>query len=163
VAETIDNFLIRIAGRIIKIGAFFGITRWQLIVFWIIAGNEVYMMESNMIFHFCFVVINSVFLFFVAKIHYREDDILSHFSPPTSRVLPLFITLLTSFVFQGSHSLTAFIITAILKISFPIMFWLYFCLNQSPKNPLTLKSIVKSFVNKLTSPASRPVLTPISS
>lgn len=165
--KKIDDALIRLAGVIIKIGAFFGITRWQLIVIWITVGVLAFFWAANipavlkLVSTFLILVIN------FAEVYgsYREDNILSdgfRIRSATARMTFFFIFLTFGLIPQFGYSIIANAIICSTRVIFNFQFWPYFCLNQTPKNPLRLKNLVKSFANRILSPAPKPEPIPIS-
>jgi hypothetical protein len=167
VGKKIDDDLIKLAGVIIKIGAFFGITRWQLIVIWITVGVLAFFWAANIpvILKLVSIFLTLVFGLSEAYTSYREDNILSdgfRIRSATWRMTFFFLFLTLGLILQFGYSIITNVIICSARVIFNFQFWPYFCLNQTPKNPLRLKNLVKSFANRILSPAPKPAPVPIS-
>lgn len=168
-----------IAGKLIRIAAFFGISRRQLIVVWVLLSSVIQMLPSKL----CEVTTTGAALFLIgivtiaflylstARLCYREDNILAdHIAmiSPCFRLTAFAVLLLASIWSMFSFSPEWYKWTSlVLKVAIPLYFWPWFCLRQSPKDPVTLRGLVRDWITKarqaLTpSPSPQPVPVPIS-
>lgn len=190
--EKLDNMLFLIAGRLIRVVAFFGITRWQAIVIWIYVSIPItfmipmdYKLGLNKAIFFLLLAMMaglywSPIILKDVRQCYREDNIKAN-NPLLQYwkyrivfiVFLLVFPSLSMFLVSISDpklipSATAMSVFLVLKLALPVGFWLYFCLNQSPKNPVTLRGLIRSLAAKLRkaltpTPLPRPVPQPVSS
>ncbi len=160
-AGRIDNLLLKIAGWLIRIAAFFGIDRWNLIVIWIFVSFQALNFAPELK-DFTKSAIFGIFIGFMALFPashcYREGNILSNNPLIVNRGYRLFQFLvfwtMSLLLLLLPHQL---FVVNILRIAMPVYLWPWFCLNQSPKDPLTLRSLVKSMIKKILSPSPKPV------
>ncbi len=166
--KKLDRFFFGYAGWWIRVAAFFGVTRWQLIVGWIYGGFGIYFippgkihdvsLDRMMLMSVVTIVVAMMYVWFV-KGCYREDNIFSEKLLVASRpnrlfflflwlVLSIYRTLLAEPIWYE-------VILMLLRIPLLVFLWPYFCLHQSPKDPVTLKSWVKGLVDRI-----RTALTP---
>lgn len=170
----IDSMLFHYAGWLIKIAAFFGISRWQLIVVWIFLGANVVFFPTGLNWNiiavcasFPFAVLFGIIHLYYAKKCFREDEILSN--DPFIRIPGLRLTVIVSWLFisfipkGGFELLWLIIFFATTKLVMPFQLWPWFCLHQSPKDPVTLRKLVKSLaakIRKALAPTPQPRLAP---
>lgn len=190
--EKIDSALFHYAGWLIRAAAFFGISRWQLIVGWIwVSGLATYTLfaVNPLILVILVAIITTVHTetrrdgeIQQAKRCYREDEVFASELPDNAvgRVLTVLglipFTLLLSgietWMFLLCHLVYAATPLAIgiimlVKVVLPHEYWYYFCLHQSPKDPVTLRKLVEQLMANIRkaltpTPQPQPVPVPIS-
>ena len=184
----IDSMLFRYAGWLIRVAAFFGINRWQLIVIWILVSGIILLLlyaSAPLLIVLGMPVACGLYSetkkdgdLERARKSYREDDTLSEDMPQTAflRVVIVFLWIIVTLFISGfltwlavsvgfvqGNTPAIVIAIALLKITLPHEYWYYFCLHQSPKDPVTLRQLAKSLaakVRKALSPTPQPRLAP---
>lgn len=165
--QQLDNWLMDIAGGIISLATFFGINRLKLIVVWIVVGYAVVLAPS-----FSDPLLSLIYTFWaltdlaMAERVYREDEILSNdieICDHRIRIAGLMAWWMLSlgkmlWIDQMPWCCVHLIIAT--KILLPIRLWIWFVLNQSPKNPTTLRGLIGKLARILTTPAPNPVPAP---
>ena len=176
-----------IAGWLIRASAFVGITRWQLVLGWIYTSAFIYFMPFSIsngvvpfviVFALLFESNGSCSCVTRARQLYRDDDVLSSGlqMSASQRLLEVAAFTLVGFIltkfitskliaFHFIRPATGYYLNIIycLKVFLPHIFWIYFCCHQSPKNPITLRSVFKSTLRAILSPIPKPVPNPVSS
>lgn len=161
--EKADELLLKTARLIIIFATFFGIDRQTTMNLWIfLAGffDLVYYAYTFEAMSKVLVQVSSVVLTIIcilwANFEYRDDDILPSFSLGAEfRVFAALVPTISRL-----HILLLNPNTVCLLSVPSQLFFIYFLLNQSPKNPLRLRSIIKNLVGRVQqvpTPSPQPV------
>jgi hypothetical protein len=149
----IDIWLLALAKKILTIASFFGITRWQVIVGWILlAYFTTFIITCNDLLFSLIVMPPNVWVDYkLAKFYFRDDDVLANdlvLLNPHIRLARVSLYGLLWFVIvpPNMHFLRLLMIPD---------FYLYFVLNQGPRSKITLRGLVKNVLAK-----ARALLTP---
>lgn len=171
----IDSVLFHYAGWLIKVAAFFGISRWQLIVIWVYLSSLLLPLPSGLLKYpeltglvglVAIILINTTMTMEVPAC-FRSDNVMGPsrlIRHPVFRIttLYLFILIGSTFIFIPS-SKPLMLPLFFAKTAFPHYFWPWFCLHQNLKDPVTLRQLVRTGISKLRTaltPTPQPRLAP---
>lgn len=161
-----DEFLIRLAKKMILVASFFGISRKLLVIFWIFFSSIVLFSSSFGWIDLSFgvvvgLVIGSITTPVALMTCYREDDVVPNDPLLTSRNLRIFFFLYWYLVSYYGVKWPPDYVMMVIKIC-SLYFWPYFCLNQNQRCKMTARDWLIAIKKALQSkPSAQPVPQPV--